>query len=141
MIHIKSLNCRGGSMRWQLKCTTIISFCRDYYEQKETNRQTIAILRISWQHQVRGRQWRVPGEQFGHKWKTTSFISLCAAFYCFKKFLGLFTSCDHSKIGLFFNKPFLKSFTFECFFGKFCDQVHSSCSQGFHVCVLQGFFV
>ena len=33
MIHIKSLNCRGGSMRWQLKCTTIISFCRDYYEQ------------------------------------------------------------------------------------------------------------
>ena len=39
MIHIKSLNCRGGSMRWQLKCTTIISFRRDKYEQKR-NKQT-----------------------------------------------------------------------------------------------------
>ena len=47
MIHIKSINCRGGSMWWQLKCTTIISFRRDKYEQKETNKQTIAILRIS----------------------------------------------------------------------------------------------
>ena len=131
MIHIKSLNCRGGSMRWQLKCTTIISFCRDNDAQKETTMATSGA----------GRQWRVPGEQFGHKWKTTSFISLCAAFDCFQKFFRLFASCNHSKIGLFFNKPFLKSFTFQCFFGKFCDQVHSSCSQGFHVCVLQGFFI
>ena len=107
----------------------------------KTNKQNITILKVSWQHQVRGGQGRVPREQLCHEWKTTSFISLCAAIYCFQKSLGLFASCNHSTIGLFFNEPFLKSFTFQCLFAKFSDQVHSSCSQGFHVCVLQGFFI